>query len=878
MSELFWTGRSDKMRRRLGFGMTTLMMVILFSTQIAFATVERFDFEIPSLELSAALNLFAEKTSYSILYSLSDIGYVVTRSVVGKYTPEQALDIMLNGTGLEYRKASDRTISVKKRRKKGEYPTSVNENHTVVLPNNSSSDVRVQAAAQSKDKSRDDIMLEDITVTAQKREQNMQDIGAAITAIKSERLLDSNVTNVVDLQGFVPGLQLGESFGFAQIMIRGIGTDTPFAGGDPSVAMHVDGVVIGQTSAQLGTLFDVDRVEVLRGPQGTLYGRNATGGSVNIITNKPTKEKSGYFRFTVGNYTLQQFDGAAGGPLSDNLLGRIATKIVKRDGYGENLFNGENIDDAETFSIRGHLQWLISEDVALLLTASYHMEDDRNYMPKFRSASYPNSTNPLLLPQPQGFPRASDPYDIYADALLQNERDQLSFTAEWNWTINDRFGLKSITNYQDFEKIPQDDFDATSSPYYTHSEQFTTSQFSEELQLNYEGDRLFGLFGFYYYEEEIESDNRLLQNIPVPPCGGPSSDVLNYDIDALCFHFHGTVDIESYAAFAHFNYDITDDLALILGARYTHEERSGLTDRWFIPGMPPPGLPHLVPFSDEGSYSDVSPKLGLEWLATDNTLLYATYAEGFKSGIMPSGQRNPLINPENIKSYEAGMKWRALNNRFQLNTAAFYYDFTDLQVGRSVPAGATGFTLVYENANSAEVTGLEMEAAWLVTSQFRLDGSLTYLDAEYTDYMTTDPFDLIQSLPAINPGSTPVEPSQYGGNQFSQAPEWAYTLRGEYSFNAFDDWRGMVGCEIVYQDDVFFTPFNRPELGQEAFIKINGNIKFTTPDEKWTLNLWGKNLNDKTAYIGSFIINGSRSNLGMLAPPLTFGLMVGYSY
>jgi iron complex outermembrane receptor protein len=245
---------------------------------------------------------------------------------------------------------------------------------------------------------------------------------------------------------------------------------------------------------------------------------------------------------------------------------------------------------------------------------------------------------------------------------------------------------------------------------------------------------------------------------------------------------------------------------------------------------------------------------------------------------MPAGQRNPLIDPENIKSYEAGMKGRFLNDRFQLNAAAYYYDFTDLQVGRSVPAGATGFTLIYENANSAEVTGLEMEAAWLVTSRFRLDGSLSYLDTEYADYMSTDPFDLIQSLPAINPGAEPVEPSQYAGNVFSQAPEWAYTLRGEYTFNAFNNWNGMAGCEIVYQDDIFFTPFNRLELGQEAFTKINANIRFTSPSAKWTLNLWGKNLTDKTVYLGNFIINGSRSNLGMLAPPLTFGLSVEYSY
>ena len=180
------------------------------------------------------------------------------------------------------------------------------------------------AAFAQDAESKKEFSLEEITVTAQKREENLQIVGAAVSAIRSEEIEDANVINIEDLQGLVPGLQLGESFGFAQIMIRGIGTDNPFAGGDPSVAMHVDGAVIGQSSAQLGTMFDVSRVEVVRGPQGTLYGRNATGGSINIITNKPTEELSGYAHFTGGNYTLLQFDGAVSGPLNDKLLARVA--------------------------------------------------------------------------------------------------------------------------------------------------------------------------------------------------------------------------------------------------------------------------------------------------------------------------------------------------------------------------------------------------------------------------------------------------------------------------------------------------------------------------------------------------------------------------
>ena len=339
----------------------------------------------------------------------------------------------------------------------------------------------------------------------------------------------------------------------------------------------------------------------------------------------------------------------------------------------------------------------------------------------------------------------------------------------------------------------------------------------------------------------------------------------------MCFQFRGTADIESYAIFSNFNYNITDEWVLVFGGRYTYEERSGETDRWFTPGIMPPGL---VPFTEEGDFNDFSPTIGLKWFTTDNIMLYATYSEGFKSGILPTGQRNRLTKQENIKSYEVGMKGNFLENRLRLYTSAFYYDYTDLQVGRSIPAGATGFSLYYENADSAEVKGFEIEATWLPTNSLRLEGNLTYLDAEYTDYVTQDPFDIVQALL----GGPPAPDLQLAGNRFFQTPEWAYTLRAEYSFNISDNWIGLAGCEFVYQDDIFFTQFNHPELGQESFTKLNGNIKFTTLDEKWILNLWIRNITDEAVYSGMFIINGSRSNLGILAPPRTFGLTVGYNF
>lgn len=853
-------------------------LVLCFGT--ARAEQQIYDINLPAQAVAKSLNTLSEQTGIPVLFPYDLARNRQANPVTGQYTLLQALDILLEGTGLSGGLSDKGVVMI----------SPVESEDT---PNNGGKDMKRESGVFSKllvtlaailaapagaaqgSAPPHKGALEEVVVTAQKREQSLQDVGLAITALSEDRLIDAQVQNVQDLQGMAPGLTLGESFGFAQIMVRGVGTDNPFAGGDPSVAMHVDGVVTGQSSAQLGSLFDIQRIEVLRGPQGTLYGRNTTGGSINVITNKPTEEFGGYGRFTAGDYELLQFEGAVSGPLTDQLRGRMAVKVLERGGYGENLFNGEDIDNASQQSVRGQLQWLPNDAMDLLVSMEYHREDDRNYMPKFRDGSYlPNPPLPALFPQPAAGTRASDPRDINADALLQNKREQWSLSGTFNWQLNDSFKFASITNYQEFEKIPQQDFDMTEIPFYVQSEQIKTSQFSEELQFHYTSDRIHGLVGLYYYNEEIKSDNRLYQNIPVPPCGPATNTVLNYPITDLCFHFRGATNTEAAAIFANFNFDFTDNVTINIGGRYSYEKRKGFTDRWVVPAGP--NLPAGITFADEGNFNDFTPTVSVQWRPVDELMLYATYSQGFKSGILLSGQTTPLLRPETVDAYEIGMKGRFFDDRLQLNTAAFTYNYTDLQQGRAVPAGATGFTLVYENAAAAEIEGVEAEATWLATDQFTIDGSVSYLDATFSNYVTTDPFDTVLA----QFGLIAAAPSrQLRGNRLVQAPEWAWTLRGIYDFAVpYNGWTGQAALEANYKGKVYFTQFNYDALGQDAVTTINANLKFTSADEAWTLNIWGKNLTDELIYTGTFIINGSRTNAGMLAPPRTFGATLGYNF
>lgn len=727
--------------------------------------------------------------------------------------------------------------------------------------------------------------LEEIIVTASKRAESSQDVAAAITAVTAADIENTDFNNIEDLQYMAPSMQVGESFGFAQITIRGIGTDNPFAGGDPSVAMHIDGVFTGQSSAQFGSMFDIDRVEVLRGPQGTLYGRNATGGSVNVITQKPTDTFTGYGRAAVGNYDMIKVEAAVGGPLSDTLQGRLALRTLDRGGYGTNIADGGDIDDAEQRSYRGQLLWLPTDNVSVRLAAERHEEDDANYIPKFRAPSYDPAPLPELAPQPTAGVRAADPRDINSNVELQNDREQDSYSLEIVWHINEVFTMTSLSNYQTFDKVPQADFDMTADDFYIWSESFETGQWSEELRLNFASDRLRGLAGVFVYHEKIESDNRLDLPLAPPPvveaapvlrgCGfadNVSNAIVGAPDEALCFHFRGNSETDAYALFANVSYRLTDALTLTAGGRYSYEERGGVTDRWTAPGAP------VLSFEDEKDFSEFSPSVKLEWAAAEDVLVYAGFSEGFKSGMFLSGQRSPVLDPEIADAYEVGIKSRFLGRSLQFNAAAFYYDYTDLQQGRSVPAGSSGFTLVYENAAEAQITGFEAEFTWQATDRLRIDASTTYLDAEFKDYVSTDPFRTVYQQLGLIPADVDLS-ENLAGNRMVQSPEWSGSLGATFDFDLpGGDLIGSGRVVANYRDSVFFSQFNHEEIGEDSNTIINANLRLSSRDEKWSVNLWGKNLTDELVYMGAFILNSSRTNAGFLSPPRTYGLTVGYNF
>lgn len=703
--------------------------------------------------------------------------------------------------------------------------------------------------------------LEELIVTAKKRQQSLQDVGASVSAVTGSRLEDGGIGNIEDLQSLLPSVSVGSDFAQAKIFIRGIGLNSSFAGVDPSVALHVDGAVVSQSFAQLGSFFDLERVEVLRGPQGTLYGRNATGGSFNLITRKPTEELEGYARLTVGEHSQVLVEGAISGPLSDSVRGRIAIRSDSRDGYGENIVTGNDIDDSDKQSIRAHLDIDLSETANLLLSVEHHEEDDAGLSLKFIEVASAIDPGIAAAPGVGGF--APGIRDIASEIDPRNDRDTTAFNAQLNLALNDKWSLTSITNYRELDVLLTQDLDISSNLNDDVQNNVVESEhFSQELQFSYEGERLRGIIAFYYFQEDLFNANNIGFGSADAPIG---AFPLFANTQAVLFT--GDIDIESTAVFANFTYDLDDKFSLDIGGRYSDETREADNVNLLnFSHFGPAALNRTLTFSDRRSFDDFSPSIGLNWQASEDVLLYATYSEGFKSGTIQSGQLTPILDPEEIENFEFGFKGTFLDNRLRVNANAFYYEITDLQLDRTRPENDGSFTTIFENAAEAEGSGIELEVTWLPTDNFQIDAYLGLLDTEFGEFFTDNPLD------------NGINVQDLDGNSLRQAPEVTWGIRGEYTIPLNGGARISLVGDVAFKDEQFFTEFNQEITGEDSYTLVNASIKYTSADEKYFVNVWGKNLSDEEVYSGLFVIATGRTIGGTLLPPSSVGVTLGYNF
>jgi iron complex outermembrane receptor protein len=701
------------------------------------------------------------------------------------------------------------------------------------------------AAADAKDS----LALEVIVVTATKVAQDIDSTPGGIREVR-------------DLALSVPNLSVGDQFGVNRTFIRGIGMTSIDLGADGAVAFLQDGAMIPRPSHQLAGFYDLERVEVLRGPQGTLYGRGATAGVVNMVTKKPTEDLDGYMNYTLGNYAATTFEGALGGPIAgETVMGRISGKADKRDGYGENLVTHKPVDNRDAYAVRGSLRFKPSDTLDMVLMADYFKEDDYNYAFHFFGTT--------VVPEDQlahnllGGRTIFDYYgdkgkkpnqrNIVSDQDPVNQRDGTAVSAIIDWGFADGWNLKSITAWRDFSRFTRDDLDSSDVNMFGQNNYIEDSEsWSQDFTVSGEAANIAWLMGANYFNEKMHGEVK----VPLTNLGlvfGLPADFFN----SGNYWQNGDVDVEAYGVFLQGTYAFTDALGLTLGARYNYEKRKGTGSFIFD------ALGVNVPTDKEKSWDKVTPKVLLEYKTPNEGLAYLQFTQGFKSGVINIGSLNDVINPEYVDAYEIGYKMPFANGRASLRTAAFYYDYTDLQVG-FVNEQSVVQTV---NAASAEIMGVEVELFARFTEGLSGNLSATWLDATYTDFVTGD---YRQNFDQVD----------LSGNYLQNAPK--YTVHGvlDYRRPVTADGAFVGRIEASYQDKVYFTEFNNADAEQDAYGLLNLMAGYEGGDGKWSVTGWVRNATDEFVYSNNIItapLYGS-VRVGSLLPPRTYGLTLSLNF
>jgi len=698
-------------------------------------------------------------------------------------------------------------------------------------------------------------VLDEIVVTAQKREQNLQDVGLAISALTGETLEAKGIDNVLDLQFSVPGLSLGPTiFGSAKASIRGVGSVNIFPGGDPGVPVHVDGHYVQSTAYLLRDFLDVERVEVLRGPQGTLYGRNAIGGNINVITKRPTEELEGLVSIDAGNYNRRLLQGVVSGPLTDNLRGRLAISDEKRDGFVENVstLGVEDLENSDYTSVRASFDYDLAENIQISVSG-YHYKDTANTVVNRVLSEFPvGSLGPFINYYDVNGAGLNvtvrDPFKISSNAPINQFDEVKGGSIDFDWSL-DSLVFRSLSSYTNDHKLSSLESDGSDVVEQEEHDDVLYETFTQEFQLlsNPESETQW-IVGLFYYDERSVKDTRIVFDSLFDPAGDLTLFLSNQNIDA-----------QSLGAFGQVDYPLTDKLNLIVGLRYNEDEKTKFErgfNNAFPGGMTPEG-DFVVRVDENNNWSQVSGKLGLDYHMSEDVMVYMSYSTGYKSGGFNSDSQIQSYDPEEVKAYEVGAKSQWADNRLQANVSAFYYDYTDKQELRR-----DEFGLILINAAEATSQGIEIELVANPMPDLSIDTTISYLKAEYDDFTSIDVANSELGLQDLS------------GNTLPSSPEIKFNLGIEYQWHVGS--RGQLSSRIDYSwtDDQYSSFFNRErdELPSHSF--TNARFNWLAADGSWEGSLYVKNLENNEVISSRF--DGVRflrfPELGQYYPPRTYGL------
>ena len=714
-----------------------------------------------------------------------------------------------------------------------------------------SGSARAQSAAETSSAPDDGAKLEEVVVTAEKRGESIQNVPISMTALTGDSLRDAGITNATALGSQVPSLAIGNNGDSMEIFVRGIGSTNDTEVGDPAVAFNVDGVYIGRPSGAGGTFFDVNRIEVLRGPQGTLYGRNATAGAVNVITNDPTQRFEASGDLTFGNYDTIETGGVVNIPLSDDLALRGAFHTESHDGYlnNRNVNQGviSNADDAQNAAGRFKLLYTPIEDLSVLLGADY-----------FHAGGVGPSQVPFSIIHLNGSAGRTDPLDTQGsldDTFAGGSAD-----------INYKWGavkLTSLTAYRLNNRNTVDDLDQTDTytPQQIGNFWSRFNQFSEEFRAASDNQSpLQWVTGLYYYQEhnDVYFD---IQHAISPTLG-------------LRF-VQPIVRESSKAAFGQVDYNFTDALRFSAGVRGTRDDKSRTGQTDLVDDSTETVITDILPNAASISSSKVNWKTTLDWhWRTDNSL-YVSAGTGYKAGGYDDGSANNTYKPENLTAYEIGSKNDFFNNRARVNLSAYYYDYRDFQISEvtqlpNEPQGAMG-TVTY-NAQKATAYGLEWENIFKITAGDRVDLSATYEHSVFNNFTLPGS----SASPACPDGF--VQPNANGicvltGNKLQHAPTFTVSAGYQHTWLLSNGADLTAGARTYYSTNYFLFASNSPLMEQGAYTRTDLTLGYHSPQDRYYFQLFVRNLEDHNVAIQGSLVNGE--TFASLAPPRTFGINFG---
>jgi iron complex outermembrane receptor protein len=652
-----------------------------------------------------------------------------------------------------------------------------------------------------------------VEVTALKTKQTLQDVPASVTALTADDLARSGLVNSADLQQKVPGLSLSSGGREMNLAIRGVSNNVRSLGADPSNAVHLDGIYLPRSSMVLTELFDLQRVEVLKGPEGTLYGRNATGGAINVITRAASSGTSAEGFVGGGSLRLRRTQLAAGGG-TDDVAGRIAVAYTKDHGYTRNIANNTDLDVNDFKAVRGKLRFALGANADLTLLAQ--LSDDKGTV-GYGVSTDPSLTGPLY-PYSIGDPdyrltaadQRTDPRHIRLDSPVTSSRKTKVFGATVNWDLGP-VGLRSITGSTKFDSGDRNDVDWTGAQLETQDTTTNVKSLSQEFQLYSQGGGpLEWTAGLFLYRDKGTETLRWKLYGPVN-CGAPGScDFANQIVRSK-----GT----SSALFGQATWHFSPQWAALVGARYNDEKKTGDATN----------VRNGATFQDSVNFTSFTPKLQLQWTPSRDLLGYGGVSRGFKSGGFTFGRTGiEKFEPEKIVAYEAGVRSALMNGRVQLNAAVFKYDYKDLQLRTAVLDAVSGnFIVSVNNASDASIQGIELGAQAQLGSGFSLGFAGSYIDSELKNYISPSTRRDLSGMPL------PLTPQKSG------------TLSLDHDAALMG---GRVRTHVEYNgrsNVVFPLTLDQANNKGAGYAVVNASMRWSAPRDAFYVQLGVLNATDK---------------------------------